>query len=316
MKILVIFTGGTIGSRLHDGWISPDGQAKRALIEHYEELYGKAITFVTEEPYTILSENLDAVHLNRLIKTVCAAAKEDYDGILVTHGTDTLPYTAAALSFALGDDSIPVLLISANYPLEVPRSNGPAHFAAAIEFIRQQKGTGVFVVYRNEHAPIRFHKALSLVCHKEADDAVYSLHNRYYAELEKNGDIRINEDDNRSEKVGEFVLCDSPEILVVDAYPGNCYADLPKPYNAIILRPYHSGTLPTACAAFEKFCLNARENSVPVFAVNVPPGETYTSSKAFDRLGILPVYSSAFVSVYMRLWIAVSRGEDLQNLFG
>ena len=40
MKILVLFTGGTIGSLLSNGWISPDAQTKRALIQYYEAAHG------------------------------------------------------------------------------------------------------------------------------------------------------------------------------------------------------------------------------------------------------------------------------------
>ena len=318
MKILVIFTGGTIGSLLSNGWISPDGQTKRELIRRYEEENGKSVEFVTVAPYSILSENLSANELNILVKTVCGSIDGGYDGIIVTHGTDTLQYSSAALSFALGSDCIPVLLVSSNYPLDDSRSNGHVNFAAAVEFIKQKKGKGIFAVYRNDNKPVRFHRGLALVCHREADDSVYSINGKHYAECDQGNIITFAEDTEayRYEKTGEFVLCDSPEILVVDACPGGSYEyDLSK-YKAIILRPYHSGTLNTASESFRSFCRNADSHGVPVFVVNVKEGATYASSKEFALLKITPIYSSTFVSVYVRLWIAISRGEDPRSVLG
>ena len=144
MKVLVIFTGGTIGSQLSNGWISPDGHTKRELIRRYEEEYGNSVQFVTKAPYSILSENLSSKKINILVKTVLESLDGGYDGIIVTHGTDTLQYSAAALSLALGNECIPVLLVSGNYPLDDSRSNGHINFAAAVEFIKQKKGQRCF----------------------------------------------------------------------------------------------------------------------------------------------------------------------------
>lgn len=316
MKILVIFTGGTIGSSARDGWISPDGQSKRELIGAYEASHAcDDVRFVISEPYTILSENLTADNLNALTATVREAAKEDYDGIIITHGTDTLQYSAAALSLALEAPQIPILLVSSNYPLDDERANGHANFAAAIEFIRAQAGLGVFVSYRNENRPVRFHRGSALLAHREADDSLCSLGGKYYAEM-PDGEIVIKEKEAPSDiSVGEFKLNEFSELLVVDICPGERYKYDLRNYKAVILRPYHSGTLNTSSSAFEAFCFDTAEKGVPIFVVNVNKGDAYASSKEFERLGIKAIYDSAFAATYIRLWIAVSRGEDLKNLF-
>ena len=314
MKILVIFTGGTIGSLLRDGWISPDAQTKSELIQHYVAEHGSDIEFVTENPYSILSENLSAEQINILVKAVSEAAEGDYDGIIVTHGTDTLQYSAAALSYGLGDRCIPVLLVSSNYPLGDSRTNGHINFLAAVEFIKQKKGNGVFVVYRNDDSPVCFHKGLSLLCHREADDSIYSLYRKPYAEYD-NGKITVFDDEKSvCEKKGAFILCNNPGILVSDARPGECYQYDLKNINAVIFRPYHSGTLNTANEDFVGFCSNAAKLNIPVFVINIKEGDAYASSKEFDSLKIHPIYDSTFVSIYMRLWIAISRGDDPRTI--
>ena len=49
--------------------------------------------------------------------------------------------------------------------------------------------------------------------------------------------------------------------------------------------------------------------------VNIKEGITYESSKEFDNYKITPLYSNTFVSAYMRLWIGISKNEDLNKIF-
>ncbi len=314
MKILVIFTGGTIGSALNDGWISPDGQTKKQLISHYEKTCGDDVCFVTKEPYSILSENLCADNINQLVSVVNDEICKDFDGIIVTHGTDTLQYAAAALSFALGSCTPPVLLVSSNYPLDDSRTNGQANFAAAVEFIKAKAGKGVFAVYRNDNQSVCFHKALSLLTHREGDDSLHSIDSKCFAESTDKGLVVIDEAENTCDGI-DFTLCKHPQILVVNAYPGDSYDYNLDNYKAVILRPYHSGTLDTANEKFEQFCANAAKKGVPVFVVNIKEGITYESSKEFDNYKIVPLYSNTFVSAYIRLWIGISRNENLNKIF-
>ena len=127
MRILTVFTGGTIGSSLSKGAISPN----------------------TVAPYTVLSENLSAEYLEKLRSCVEDNLNSGYDGIVVTHGTDTLQYSAAYLDLTLGLIETPVVLVSSNYPLPYSRANGLENFAAAVDFIRSKQGRGVFVSYLN-----------------------------------------------------------------------------------------------------------------------------------------------------------------------
>lgn len=304
MHILVIFTGGTIGSTLADGWISPDDAAKYALIHAYQAENGNLITFSTRAPYTILSENLGAKNLEMLANEVVSATKEDFDGIIVTHGTDTLQYTAAALAYATGNNCIPVVMVSANKPLADPTSNGHANFKAAVEFIQQQSGRGVFVAYKNGNHPVSFHNALSMLTHLEADDKIYSLYNDVYA-IETDDGVNV---------IGNTAPCETlpvkfsehAKVLTVHLHPVNGFTYPLQDYRAVLLCPYHSGTLPTSLAAFQAFCERAKAAHIPVYAVNIPKGDTYASSKAFEALGITPLYETPFISAFVKLWMQYS----------
>ena len=181
MKILVVFTGGTIGSCYNDGVISPDSNTRYKLIEMYKQNGGYA-EFDAISPYTVLSENLNGEYFNLLYNSV----KENinnYDGIIVTHGTDTLQYTSAVLSYMFGLCNTPIVLVSANYPLESEKSNGLENFSAAVDFIKSGNNKGVFVAYKNNGEHANIHRASRLQKHLAYSDKIESVNNIYYGEI-------------------------------------------------------------------------------------------------------------------------------------
>lgn len=313
MKILVIFTGGTIGSSVSDGWIAPSDDMKYLLLSEFRKKSDADVEFKTITPYTILSENLSAENLNMLIKTVRENMK-GYDGIIVTHGTDTLQYTAAALSFAFGSDCVPVVLVSSNYPLEDERANGLSNFIGAVEFIKSKLCGGVFVSYKNKDENTKIHLASRIVSHVESFDEIYSIDNQPFAVYDEK--ITLNPD-FKSAVYGEAVedahFSEYSQILSVVAMPCDsfCY-DLSK-YKAVILRPYHSGTLNTASKAFVDFCKKAKDLDIPVFVVNVHGGTTYESSKEYENLGVTVLPMCSFVSVYVKTWLAISLDKNIRD---
>lgn len=153
--ILVVFTGGTIGSRQSGTVIDVKRDAGYALLKRYRKAdpLAETVRFETVQPMMLLSENMTPRHwleLVRLLRGRLAAEPGRYLGAVVTHGSDTLPYTAAALAYALADIRLPVVLTAANRPLDDPRSNGVRNFAAAVAFILDAALPGVYTVFEND----------------------------------------------------------------------------------------------------------------------------------------------------------------------
>lgn len=148
MKILVVFTGGTIGSSLQEGTLSPDESSHFELINHYKKNISRLHDFYTISPLNILSENLHPSHWTTIIDAINEQNLNEFDGIILTHGTDTLSFTANALALYFTKLSIPLLLVSSHTPLNNPQTNGHHNFTAAIDFM-EQKVSGVFVSYKN-----------------------------------------------------------------------------------------------------------------------------------------------------------------------
>ena len=219
MNITVIFTGGTIGSSVQQDFVSTDAQMPYRLLAMYEagqKKKGAAIpSFRTQAPYTTLSEYMDGSHLNRLIacvQSLLTTDDPDIDGIIITHGTDTLPFTAAALGMCFAYAEIPILLVSSNYILDDPRANGLTNFTAAVDYIYDWKHThsgrgtsnvtaaspdtapamytpafpilptAVGIAYCNTGDAPKIYNALGIYNHRPFDDSLYERPYDAYAE--------------------------------------------------------------------------------------------------------------------------------------
>ena len=311
MNIRIIFTGGTIGSAEKDNIISTDSKAAYTLLEKYRKEYDAAdVSFETSEPLRMLSENLSASEINLIIKSVREAVAEDTDGIIVTHGTDTIQYTAAALSLILDSINIPVMLVSSAYPLDDERQNGTDNFAAAVEFIKEKAGCGVFVPYRNkEDGYVMIHDAQKLMSHHETTDSLFSLDDEYYAcYMKDHNEIILNAGFHKAEmleyeKPADIGYSDDPGILVVAPYPGCSYefGELTG-YKYVLFRPYHSATLDTANEKFVSFCRKATEAGLKLYLSGCSRSTMYESTLTYRSLGIEILPYAPFPADYMRLW--------------
>ncbi|MBP5195444.1 MAG: asparaginase [Lachnospiraceae bacterium] len=312
MNIRIIFTGGTIGSAEKDNIISTDSKAAYTLLEKYRKEYDAAdVSFETSEPLRMLSENLSASEINLIIKSVREAVTEDTDGIIVTHGTDTIQYTAAALSLILDSINIPVMLVSSAYPLDDERQNGTDNFAAAVEFIKEKAGCGVFVPYRNkEDGYVMIHDAQKLMSHHETTDSLFSLDDEYYAcYMKDHNEIILNAGFHKAEmseheKPAGIGYSDDPGILVVAPYPGCSYefGELTG-YKYVLFRPYHSATLDTANEKFVSFCRKATEAGLKLYLSGCSRSTMYESTLTYRSLGIEILPYAPFPADYMRLWL-------------
>ena len=276
MRIAIIITGGTILSEEKSGFFTLSDSQKKEILS----LIPNTVEAEVFSPYFILSEQLDGAYLTALIENVGDRLNDGYDGIVILHGTDTLQYSAAALSLAFGDAAIPVVLVSANYVLSDERSNGRENLLHAIKFIEQKIG-GVFVSYKNNGAKPEIFRGDTLLPHLPYSDTLFSLNN-----------------ERKYNPIGKFSLSRECPVLWLRIAPGMVFPDT-EGYKAVLLDAYHSGTLPTESESFVSFCEGC---TIPVYVTGVTSGTQYESAKPFDRLGlnILPETSPVFA--YISLW--------------
>ncbi|MCL2172790.1 MAG: Glu-tRNA(Gln) amidotransferase subunit GatD [Candidatus Bathyarchaeota archaeon] len=132
--VVIMSTGGTIASR-----VDYRTSAVHSVISA-TELYSTVpeladIAYVdTEMVFNLYSENLTPKHWTELAHRIADCIKQgDVDGIVVTQGTDTMGYTAAALSFALQNLPIPIVFVGAQRSSDRPSSDAATNLIGAVK---------------------------------------------------------------------------------------------------------------------------------------------------------------------------------------
>ena len=150
-KILLLSTGGTIASKVdyRTGAVTPALSASE-LYEAVPEI-AKIANVDAEVLFSEYSENLQPEHWLEIAKKVDSVADSDYTGIIIAHGTDTMHYSSAFLSFALSGFKKPITLVGSQRSSDRPSSDAALNLIAATKFLVNTKSKGVFVVmHQNE----------------------------------------------------------------------------------------------------------------------------------------------------------------------
>jgi len=133
ISILIIYTGGTIGM-VHDpktGSLVPIDF--KHITDHVPVLssFGVDLHSVTFDPVQD-SSNIDPEMWVKMAETI-EANYDRFDGFVVLHGTDTMAYSASALSYMLGNLSKPVVFTGSQLPIGLPRTDGRENLITSIE---------------------------------------------------------------------------------------------------------------------------------------------------------------------------------------
>ena len=136
-SIVLIHTGGTIASKVdyETGAVYPSFSSKE-LLDSYPELAELGLIHAIQIS-NIVSEDLRFSHINGIAETIHELRDDpNVAGFIVTHGTDTLHYTAPALSFALGGLKKPVMIVGAQRSSDRPSSDARINLLSAAFAIR------------------------------------------------------------------------------------------------------------------------------------------------------------------------------------
>ena len=146
-SIYVAYTGGTIGmQRSEQGYIPVSGHLQRQLAL-MPEFHRPEMPDFTIHEYTPLMDSSDMTpedwqHIAEDIK----AHYDDYDGFVILHGTDTMAYTASALSFMLENLTKPIILTGSQLPINQLRTDGRENLITSIEIAASAHDDGTPIV--------------------------------------------------------------------------------------------------------------------------------------------------------------------------
>jgi len=155
-KIALLATGGTIASVQTPDGLTP-GVSAGELLALMPQLEGTA-QFVCRDVFSLDSSNIQPEEWRELAQETFREL-ETADGVVITHGTDTMAYTAAALSFMLRNPRGPVVFTGSQLPMKHPFSDAPVNLNEAVE-VAKSAPPGVYVAFN--HKIIRGARAVKL----------------------------------------------------------------------------------------------------------------------------------------------------------
>lgn len=320
--ILLVFTGGTIGSQVAQGAIDTHAGAGFELLGRFEQHYRDhgGIKFTSLQPVQILSENMQPDVWRQIIQAIESRDLSRFDGIIVTHGTDTLAFSAATLGTYFNNLKIPLLLVSSNYPLKSPHANGLENFICAVEYIRQENRAGVFVPYQNPGQPMHVHIGTRLNSCLPLSGDFISVQSKPYMIFENGGFTPLH-DLPPSPKPVNGLQNQFARILLIKPYPGLNYDWFAlENVDAVLHDLYHSGT---ACASAQwsrtgslpAFCERCKENGIPLYmAPSVYSAEAYSSTQQILAHGAKMIWNTSLETAYAKLGLAYASFTDINEI--
>ena len=225
-KVAIVSTGGTIASRVD----YRTGAVKPALTAADLASVVPELSSIAEIDAHILfseySENIGPTHWKGIAEEVAKRIHSGTEGVVISHGTDTLHYTAAALSFALAELPVPVVLVGAQRSSDRPSSDAASNLTGAVALAARANMASVCVAMHedlSDHIILAHRGTRVRKCHTSRRDAFKSINSNPVASYDlKTGQIVLSDGVPRRDKSRSPVLrshFDSHAYLI-KFYPG------------------------------------------------------------------------------------------------
>ena len=317
---LVIYTGGTIGMVPTANGYSPSPGVFRAALDAIGEMHHPDVPrwdFLELDPI-LDSSNIAVAEWNK-IGAVIAENYARYDGFVVLHGTDTMAYTASALSFMLENLSKPVVLTGSQIPLCELRSDGRDNLVTSM--LAAAKGRICEVCLCFGGRLLRGNRAI-----KSSADGMIAFDSPNCAPLAEVGiSTRYLDSTFRSLPAGEFRFQRFEEIPigVIKVFPGIQFELFEKivteSLRGIVLETFGSGNIPSSSGTLLPIVEKAvRCGAVVVVCSQCPQGTvslgTYEASSALKRAGAVGGRDMTTEAAVAKLYYLFSKGLGLGEI--
>ena len=326
-NLSLLSTGGTISSKIdyRTGGVMPALTAKE-LNDSIPELK-KLANINPEVVLSEYSENIRPEHWTLMARKIADnILSGKYDGIVVSHGTDTMHYTSAALSFALQALPIPVVLVGAQRSSDRPSSDASTNLIGACTFATRSKFSGVFVAMHHTisddviacHIGTRVRKN-----HTSRRDAFHSIDISPFSLIKKDQieiceqytDLKFHE---RNKNLENLVVRSkfNDKVMLLKFYPGfDCKVIdycVEKGNKAIIFEGTGLGHINKECFHQIK---NAVKKGILVFMTSQCIwGKTsltvYDTGRDLLEIGVIPLFNTTSETALVKAMWCLGNFED------
>ena len=251
--VAVITTGGTIGAVITGTAIVSGAHLSRLASEIDQVKVSKGLSVEVFPIFEKMSEDMLPSDWGVIIRSVQDLISQGYQSIVMTHGTDTMAYAAAAIALYFNDNrqGAKICLTGAFYPIESPQSDARINLEAALDVVTSAAlPSGVYVSFRQEQSEVSIYHGLEIIPMSFDGSTFGAMYGRPAARY-RDGKIR----DIQPRFLNVLADCDVPHpqsfqtvgrhIHQVSSYPGLDLSPFatPAPENRLILvGGYHCGT--------------------------------------------------------------------------
>ena len=146
-KILFIATGGTIASKNSDSGLKPQISPQELL--SYIPSIKELCEIETCQLLSLDSSNMEPKHWSMIVECV-RENYEKYDGFVIAHGTDTMAYTAAGLSYMIQNSRKPIVITGSQKPIDMDITDGKTNLLDSFIYAADDKSQGVVLIFNGK----------------------------------------------------------------------------------------------------------------------------------------------------------------------
>lgn len=246
-KILIIFTGGTIASCKTENGLEPILNGNQLL--SYLPQLGEDICIDVNQLMSIDSTDMDKEGWLKIV-SVIQEKYNQYDGFVICHGTDTMAYTSAILSYLIKNSHKPICITGSQLPIYMEDTDGIRNLMDSIRYASDREASGVVLIFNGR--VISGTRAKKIRSH--SFDGFESVNFPEIARINQNGIIEYIKKTVFKEQVS-FHNKVYGKVFVLKLVPGMDSAILPsifKEFDAIIVESFGVGGMPKSMV--DEFC--------------------------------------------------------------
>ncbi len=324
--ILIIYTGGTIGMRRNEnGTLVPFDF--NTIEQEFPAVRNLNVDISVYKMEAIDSSNVTPERWSELAHVI-AENYMQYDGFVVLHGTDTMSYTASALSFMLENLAKPVIFTGSQIPMGILRTDGRENLITAIEIASATNSAGEPIV---PEVALYFQNRLFRAnrTSKHSAEALSAFESRNLAPLAEVGvNIVYNHSViNRVATCEPLRVCDklNDKVVIIKLFPGLSQCSFEamlsvEGVQGVVLETYGTGNAPTA-----EWFIDALKGTIArgIAVVNITQCQggavamhLYETGRRLQEAGVISGYdmtSEAAVTKLMWLLGQGIEGEELSR---
>ena len=313
-KIGLIYTGGTIGMRQNEnGKLAPmDFKGVTERVPALGLLPIEIVPVALADPIDS-SEMVPEVWIE-LIK-VLESMMDEVDGFVVLHGTDTMAYTACALSFMIQGLQKPIIITGSQLPVGVLRTDAVENLVSAFEFAAMSNENG-FPIIREVCIYFEYQLLRGNRAYKRSSNEFDAFSSPNFPALATSGvKVQLSSD--------LLWYCEGPiryqktisrNVGVITLYPGLNFDILPAlpEWKVLLIRTFGAGNAPKS-QSFLRFLKRLEKNGTIIVNTSqcvsgsVVPG-LYDSSSALEQVNMLSAKDMTFESALVKSMVLLGQG--------